>query len=227
MARSEVIGHKQTYARCSEPIKIEKDLATLRPVDSGPTTLTALLDRLSGEGDGAFAIVVDSIYEDIKGMAQARLHRRFGARVNGMTIQPTMLANDTLMELLIQREAIQNQEHCFALATRLMLRLISRYQRDRQALKRGAGDRGHALDGSEPAIAPATLALELEPTADRVVAAIEKLHEANPRCAEVATLRLFGEHPIPRIATVLGVSVPTIERDWKFARTYLRTALGE
>ncbi|MCA9306032.1 MAG: hypothetical protein KDA16_05840 [Phycisphaerales bacterium] len=196
-------------------------------MDAEPTTLPALLDRLAGDGEGAFAIVVDSIYEDIRSMAQARLHRRYGARVNGMTIQPTMLANDTLMELLSQREAIQNKEHCFALATRLMLRLISRYQRDRQALKRGAGDRGHALDGSEPAIAPATLALELEPTADRVVAAIEKLHEANPRCAEVATLRLFGEHPIPRIATVLGVSVPTIERDWKFARTYLRTALGE
>jgi DNA-directed RNA polymerase specialized sigma24 family protein len=89
------------------------------------------------------------------------------------------------------------------------------------------GDRGKALDQTEPAIAPATLALELESGANDIVRAIQRLHEANPRCAEVATLRVFGDHPLPRIASILNVSLPTVERDWRFSRAYLRHELGD
>jgi hypothetical protein len=104
-----------------------------------PTTLPMLLDRLTGEEPGAFAQLVNSVYDDLRGMAEARLSRRFGPRLAGVSIQPTMLANDTMMELLQQRQVIQNREHCFALATRFMLRLIARYERDRAARKRGSG----------------------------------------------------------------------------------------
>ncbi|MEZ6319393.1 MAG: ECF-type sigma factor [Phycisphaerales bacterium] len=190
-------------------------------------TLTEVLSRLScGEG-GSFAWVVDSVYADLRGMAERRLGQRFGPNLAGVTIQPTMLANDTVMELLRQRAEFNNRDHFFAIATRLMMRLLSNYYREREALRRGGGNRGGALDEAAVTIDARTLSLELEPLAARVSEAIRSLHEVSPRCAEVATLRLFGENQLSRIASMIEVSLPTVERDWRFAKAFLQREVGE
>ncbi|MEZ6317851.1 MAG: ECF-type sigma factor [Phycisphaerales bacterium] len=185
-----------------------------------------ILGRLAGQREGSFPDLVDSVYADLRGMAERRIRHRFGPNVAGVTIQPTMLANDTVMELLRQRASFESREHFFAIATRLMLRLLSNYHREREALRRGGGDRGVSLD-DVGTIDAETLSLELEPAAQRIAEVIERLHEASPRCAEVATLRLFGEHQLPQIARMIDVSIPTVERDWRFAKAYLKTELGE
>lgn len=196
-------------------------------VPEDTATLPELLSRLSCGEDGSFAWVIDSVYADLRGMAERRLGQRFGPNLAGVTIQPTVLANDTVMELLRQRGEFKNREHFFAIATTLMLRLLSNYHRERTALRRGGGDRGVALDEAAITINARTLSLELEPFAVRVSEAIRSLHEVSPRCAEVATLRLFGEHQLSRIASMIEASLPTVERDWRFAKAFLQREVGE
>ena len=48
--------------------------------------------------------------------------------------------------------------------------------------------------------------------------ALEGLHGHDPRGAEVVTLHMLCGHPLPKVAEMLAVSVPTIERDWKNAK---------
>jgi RNA polymerase sigma factor (sigma-70 family) len=51
--------------------------------------------------------------------------------------------------------------------------------------------------------------------------ALDRLAELNPRQAQVMTLRYFGGMTVPEVAKILGVSVVTVERDWRLARAWL------
>lgn len=51
--------------------------------------------------------------------------------------------------------------------------------------------------------------------------ALERFAAEEPRKAELVVLRYFGGLTVPEAAGALGVSVPTAERWWAFARTWL------
>jgi DNA-directed RNA polymerase specialized sigma24 family protein len=57
--------------------------------------------------------------------------------------------------------------------------------------------------------------------------ALDRLAELNPRQSQVITLRYFGGMTVPEIAAALGVSVVTVERDWRLARAWLRDQLRD
>ena len=40
------------------------------------------------------------------------------------------------------------------------------------------------------------------------------------------TLRYFGGLTVPEVAEAIGVSVVTVERDWRFARSWLQREMG-
>lgn len=182
--------------------------------------ITGVLGELSGGDDASFGVLIEIVYDDLRGVAANRLKRQFGERLDAMTISPTSLTNDVAIELMKQRAEWKNTEHFFAIATRLMLRLITDYQRERLAQKRGGGNRGEAIsDANEPASGTSGLALDDE--SDRTFEAMRLLHELHPRKSEVVTLHLIAGHPLPRVAELLGVSVPTVERDWRFAKAWL------
>ena len=58
------------------------------------------------------------------------------------------------------------------------------------------------------------------------VAVIQALDEQHPRKAEVVTLRVLAGRSMPDIARMIGVSLPTAERDWKFAKAWIRNYLA-
>jgi RNA polymerase sigma factor (sigma-70 family) len=55
--------------------------------------------------------------------------------------------------------------------------------------------------------------------------ALDRLAELHQRQSQVMTLRYFGGLTVPETATALGVSVVTIERDWRLARAWLSRQL--
>ena len=57
--------------------------------------------------------------------------------------------------------------------------------------------------------------------------ALDRLAELNERQAQVMTLRYFGGMTVPEVAAALGVSVVTVERDWRLARAWLGGQLRE
>ena len=57
--------------------------------------------------------------------------------------------------------------------------------------------------------------------------ALDRLAELNERQSQVMTLRYFGGLTVPEVAAALGVSVVTVERDWRLARAWLHGQLRE
>src|SRR4051812_38507671 len=99
--------------------------------------LTGLLDQVNGGQEGAFARVVDAVYDDIKRIAGRRMKDRFAQPGAALTLPPTAIAHDAIMELRRQRERFRNADHFFAIAARLIDHLISDYQKRRACAKRG------------------------------------------------------------------------------------------
>lgn len=171
--------------------------------------------------------LVQAVHESLRRIARRRFRERYGSRADRLTIQPTMIANDVLVELGNQRVNWQNSDQFFAIAARIMLRILTDYERARLAKKRGGGARGKALndevvgaDGD-----PAAGALRDEAKSG-LLRAMESLHEEHPRRAEVATLHAILEMPLPKVADSLGISLATAERDWKRAKEWLAKEMG-
>ena len=51
--------------------------------------------------------------------------------------------------------------------------------------------------------------------------AVDRLTDADPRCAEIVRLRLFAGLDEGDVAAVLGLSNRTVRREWTFARAFL------
>ncbi len=188
--------------------------------------VTTLLKRLDGDRVGAFNTLIETVYADLRGIAGKRMHGRFGPELAGLTLQPTALANDVVVELMKQRQQLQNSEQFFALAARITMRLLIDYQRQRLADKRGGGKRG----GDLPVDAGDAAVLAKGPgdaEGDATLRALEELHGLDPRKAEVVTLHVLCSMPLPKVAEMVGVALPTVERDWRFAKNWLATRLGE
>lgn len=182
--------------------------------------VTALLAAANGGDPDAFSHLVVAVYEDLHGIASNEMKSRFGGQARSLTLCPTALVSSVVQELLSQRKPLQNGEHFFALATRLMTRWAINYQRQRLAQKRGRGQRGRSLENCE-SIADNN-DNNIRPD---VLVALNALHEIAPRQAEVVTLHVGCSLPLPRVAELMQLSLATVERDWTFARSWMASRL--
>ena len=57
--------------------------------------------------------------------------------------------------------------------------------------------------------------------------ALEKLAKLNPRQAQVVELHFFAGLTEEEAAEVLDVSLKTVKNDWRFAKAWLKTEMGE
>jgi RNA polymerase sigma factor (TIGR02999 family) len=138
----------------------------------------------------------------------------------GHTLQTTALVNETYLRLAAQRVPIENRSKFFALAARLMRRVLVDHARARAATRRG-GDQvrvtlGPANDGQVEPGPVDLLALEQ---------ALERLSLKDPRQTRIVELRFFAGLTIPETAEVVGVSHTIVEREWALARAWLQREL--
>ncbi len=178
--------------------------------DAAPPTAS---DAAPVETDAMFS----EVYERLKAMAGRQLAR--GARG---TLDTTALVHD--LYLRVQRNeglTFARPEQFFAYAARAMRHLLADRARDRQRLRAGgdwvritltARDERLALDGADEA-----LALE---------EALGRLEAVDARAARVTELAWFAGLDHERIADILGISLRTVARDWRFARAFLKNELG-
>ncbi len=196
-----------------------------RELEASSKALTELLNRVADGGNAAFSRLVELAYDDLHRVAAARLRARYGDRAAHMTISPTALTNDVVMRLREQRSAMQNTQHFFAIATRLMLQLIMDEARGRLAQKRGGGQRPQPLEEQDRADQTGFGRAEVEP--GQFAKLIAALHDADPRAAEVAVLHVFCGHALEAIAVALDLSLATVKRDWRSARAWLTVHGGQ
>ncbi|MEI2453947.1 MULTISPECIES: ECF-type sigma factor [Lysobacter] len=157
------------------------------------------------------------VYDTLRGMAAARLRARGGER----TLQATSLVNEALMRLLGGAVDWQDRAHFFALAALKMRSVLVDEARARAADKRGAHPvmltLSHADLGGGATAGLDVLALH---------EALQRLSERDPRAARAVEMAYFGGMAQNEIACVLEVSLPTVERDLRFARAWLSQQLS-
>jgi RNA polymerase sigma factor (TIGR02999 family) len=133
-----------------------------------------------------------------------------------MTLQPTVLLHETYLRLE-NRSDWASRTHFIATASRAMRHVLVDYVRHNTAAKRGRNWLRIPLnDASAEAEPDASLVdlLELDH-------ALNNLAQLDVRKARVVELRFFGGLEFEEIAESLGVALPTVKRDWRFARAWL------
>ena len=133
------------------------------------------------------------------------------------TLEPTALVNEVALRLLGSDPiAYSDRTHFFALAARIMRRILIDHARTGAAAKRGGIQQRVNLSSIEGWLASPE-------SADVLVLddALSRLEEADPRAARVVELRFFGGLREQDIADILGVSTITVKRDWRLARAWL------
>ena len=190
-----------------------------------PQSVTTLLRATREREPGAFARLVESTYLDMHRLAAGKLGPRPDSRLEADGLGATALAHETFERLMAQRNIVQNRDQFFALATRLMRRVLAAHRRKVSAQRRG-GDRGRqGLTSLSVAAEAATSSIAEMSTAMRL--ALLRLHKLDPRKAEVVTLHAGCGLPLERVAELIGVSAITARRDWAFAKVWLANAVEQ
>jgi RNA polymerase sigma factor (TIGR02999 family) len=174
--------------------------------------VTALL-RAWSQGDAeAGERLVPLVYDELR--RQAAIHLRRERRDH--TLRPTGLVHEVYLRLVDQREAWQNRTQFFALAARVMRRILVDHARRHLARKRGGSRCRVSLDEADGAVAAGP---DLELMAlEQALTELATLDEAKARVVE---LRFFGGLSLPETAAVLEVSESTVSREWRMARAWL------
>ena len=139
----------------------------------------------------------------------------------GHSLNATGLAHEAVLRLFdSRREAWGSHGHFFAVVSEEMRRILVDAARRRAAKKRGGGWRRSAID-------PSSLGAEDRSIEFLVVDdLLDALAAVNPGVAEVVKLHYFGGIGMAEVATVLGISVRTVQRRFRFARAWMACRLG-
>jgi RNA polymerase sigma factor (TIGR02999 family) len=138
-----------------------------------------------------------------------------GERI-GHTLQATALVNEVYLRLIeVDQVRWQNRAHFFAMAARLMRRILVDAARSRGYQKRGGGVTMASLEEA--------LVVSNEPAQDLVALddALTTLAALDPRKSQVVEMRFFGGLSLEETAEALHVSRDTVKRDWKMAKLWL------
>jgi RNA polymerase sigma factor (TIGR02999 family) len=173
--------------------------------------VTRLLQAWAAGDPGALDRLLPVVYEELRGLARARLRRER----EDHTLGTTGLVHEAYLRLVeVDRVRWNDRAHFLAMASRTMRRVLVDYARARGAAKRGGGGARVALD-------EALLSDEQTETVLDLDDALTRLEALAPRPARAVECRYFGGLSNDEAAAALDVSVATVERDLRFARAWL------
>ena len=173
---------------------------------------TRVLNQIEQGNENAADELLPLVYEELRKLAAHKMARE----APGQTLQPTALVHEAWLRLTgDESRTWDNRGHFFAAAAEAMRRILIERARAKSRLRRGAGAEQVSLDH-------VTVAAD-DPT-DTVLAineALERLTARDPFKAEVVKMRYFIGLSQAEIARALGVSEPTVRRQWAIARAWL------
>ena len=174
--------------------------------------VSRLLARWKEGDEAALQELVPIVHDELRRLAR----RQMAGERPGRTLQPTALVNEAYLRLADLRQMQwQDRAHFFAMAARVMRRILVDAARSRGYQKRGGGaQRVSFTQALAVAEAPSTDVVKLDD-------ALEALAEVDARKSRVVELRFFGGLSVDETAEVLQVSRETVKRDWTFAKLWL------
>lgn len=199
------------------------DHATSPRAQEATRILAAVLEQHGSTAEGLprdADRLLELLYGELRQLAQGYLHRE---RVEH-TLQPTALVHEAWVRLIDQsRVDWQGRSHFLGIAAQAMRRILVDHARGRARAKRGGAwqrvewPSNHEMPGGDDG--------GFDPLI--MDQALEDLGELSERQAKLVELRFYGGLEMDEIATSLGVSKSTVEREWRVARAWLSTRLGE
>jgi RNA polymerase sigma-70 factor (ECF subfamily) len=175
-------------------------------------SVTQLLIKWRDGDETALSQLTPIVYQELRRLAHAYMRRER----SGHMLQTSALINEAYIRLVDHRGMRwQNRNHFYAVAAQAMRRVLVDYARSRNDLKHGGGVRMVELDQA--------VAVAQQQAADLIALddALTDLAAFDPRKCQVVEMRYFGGMSADEIAEVLGVSVITVNRDWKTAKAWL------
>ena len=158
------------------------------------------------------------IYQELHRLAVGHLRRERPDH----TLQPTALVHEAYIKLVAQRNADwQSRVHFFAVASKLMRRILIDYARRHLRVKRGGRQAKLSLD---------EVLLVSPDRPDKVLAldeSLTRLEKLDARQGRIVELRYFGGLTVEEAAEILGVSPTTVRREWTSAKAWLYGELKE
>jgi RNA polymerase sigma factor (TIGR02999 family) len=178
--------------------------------------ITGLLLDWGGGDKAALDKLIPLVYKELRRMAHQYMRRERA----GNTLQTSALINEAYIRLIdYKRTRVQDRAHFFAIAAQAMRRILVERARNRSRHKRGGGAHQVSLDQAADLVAE---------RAAGIVAldqALTDLFAISPRKGQVVELRYFGGLNIDETAEVLGISSPTVQREWRAAKAWLYKAV--
>src|ERR1700693_4599523 len=174
--------------------------------------VTLMLKRVSNGDQDAVATLIPVLYDELRKLAGYYLRKERPDH----TLQATALVHEAYLRLVDQREVEwKNRGHFFAVSAQLMRRILVDYARGHCAVKRGAGLPDLSLD---QALDFSTDQSEELVNLDEL---LTRLTAMDPQQGRVVELRFFGGLSVDETAELMGISAPTVKRDWAMAKAWL------
>jgi RNA polymerase sigma factor (TIGR02999 family) len=179
--------------------------------------VTALLLDWRGGNASAVEKLMPLVHGELRRIARRHMA---GERPDHL-LQATALVNEVYLRLVdVRRVQWQDRAHFFAVAARLMRRVLVDFARAQKNQKRGGALHRVTLDQNLPVASDTPVDLIA------IDEALHALSEAYERKAQVVELRFFGGLSVEETAEVLHISQETVMRDWKFAKNWLLRELS-
>ncbi len=177
--------------------------------------VTQLLRQWRSGDEAALDKLTPVVYDELKRLARGI----FKSERADHTLQPTALVNEAFLGLVGTDVGWQDRAHFFALAARMMRRILVNHANAKKAAKRGDGQKAFALDEE----------LVIGTTSDQQVIALndclEALQSIDERKAHILELHYFGGLTYKEMAETLNLSTSTLDREIRFARAWLQKEL--
>jgi RNA polymerase sigma-70 factor, ECF subfamily len=177
------------------------------------TDITGLLLRWSEGDPEALDHLMPAIYAECRHLAERQLRQEH----RDHTLDPTALVHELYLRLVDQRRATwENRSQFFAIAARLMRRILVDYARARGTAKRGGSVVRVSLDAA--AETPNDSRVEDVLAIDD---ALQRLSAIDPEQVRIIELRFFAGLSVEETARLVDRSPRTVKREWRLAKAWL------
>jgi RNA polymerase sigma factor (TIGR02999 family) len=187
-------------------------------MDDAQLNLTQLLHATAKGDRRNLDALMGAIYQDLRRLAVSHLQDERGDH----TLQPTALVHEAYLRLIDQRVTDwKDRIHFFAVASRIIRRILVDHARERLAQKRGGDQKRIPIEEAEQlAAVPGIDIMSLDE-------ALTELGQIDATQAQIVELRYFSGLTIEEVADVLSIGKRSVDREWQCAKAWLYCRLTD